>query len=209
MAFYRPMDHAMPDAAEEPSDGCSWESRMLMEHAELAMRNLRLVTKMAEDAQWVGTGGDKMFARFSHAMQVSIALKARLEREARQQRREAVQARRSAEAEARGQCKAAVEQVVEAAIEKIADPAEAARLRLDLGVRLGQLDIEREIADKPIREVVAGVCRELGITPDMPEWPSRLFGQEAPGDDGPGLANASDAGVAAAGARVGAGRDPP
>ncbi len=169
----------MPGTADENS----WESRMLMEHAELAMRNLRLVTKMAEDAQWVGTGGDKMFARFSHAMQVSIALKARLEREARQQRHEAAQARRTAAAEARSKCKAAVEKVVEAAIEKIADPAEAARLRLDLGVRLGQLDIEREIADKPIREIVAGVCRELGITPDMPEWPSRLFGQEMPPDD--------------------------
>ncbi len=170
----------MPDAAEEPS----WESRMLVEHAELAMRNLRLVTKMAEDAQWVGTGGDKMFARFSHAMQVSIALKAKLEREARAQRHEAAQARRLAEAEARSKCKAAVEQVVEAAIEKIGDPAEAARLRLDLGVRLGQLDIEREIADKPSREIVAGVCRELGITPEMPEWPSRLFGQETRGDPG-------------------------
>ena len=152
-------------------DGVSWETRMLVEHAELAMRLSRQVVRQAEEANWLGPDGDLMFARISHAMQVSIALKAKLEAEAerRAKRDAAAEAGRAAEGrQARERQKAMVRQLVETAIETAAEtggnPAGAAPLRLDLEVRLGALDIARELEGRSFGEIVAGVCRELGIT---------------------------------------------
>jgi len=167
-------------------EATSWETRVLIEHAELAMRLGRLVVRQAEQADWLGANGDVMFVRISHAMQVSVALKAKLEAEAeRRARRDAAeQARRAAEAlQARERRKAMVRQVIETAIgtqaDIDADPARAARLRLDLEVRLGELDIAGELEGRSFGAIVAGVRRELGITPDRPVAPVAAFEQAA------------------------------
>src|SRR5271165_6104392 len=199
------MDQSLPldelaDAPEgtlgDAPEGESWESRMLREHAELAMKLCRRIVKQAEDANWLGVGGDQMFARISHAMQVSIALKRKLEIEAAQERRRAereeaewakeraVQAameakERAAEAEQQAlaakkaddsriwQVRTQVKEVIDTLPPAITQTISTLRLEQRLKLRLADLDVTREIVGRPVAEVVAQICREIGIpTPD-------------------------------------------
>jgi len=176
----RRQNGARPGAPE----GASWETRLLVAHAEMAFGLCGRVAKQAEDANWVGMGGDTMFARFSHAMHVSIALKAKLEAAAERRARggsvglvcdRLVDDEQDA-ARVRGE--AGVQDRVEAAVE--ADPADAARLRLNLAVRLGHLDVTREIEGRSFGEVIAEVRRDLGLPAEGFEVPADVPVDVAP-----------------------------
>jgi len=73
---------------------------------------------------------------------------------------------------------------------------------VDLHERLDDPAIEAELGGRSIGAIVAGICRDLGITPDTPQWPDELVGMdEAPADrnDGatltPALSRDAGAGV--------------
>jgi len=133
-----------------------------------------------------------MFARISHAMQVSIALKRKLEVEAAAERRRAereeaetakqraaqaaVEAKERA-AEAAQQALAAkqtndrhvfrvsmgVDDVINHLPRSVTDAVSHRQLQHRLRLRLADLDVTREIAGRPVAEVVAQICREIGI----------------------------------------------
>jgi len=169
---------------------------MLREHAELAMKLCRRIVEQAEDANWLGVGGDQMFARISHAMQASLALKRKLEIDAAAERRRAAREEaeaakeraaqaameakeRAAEADAREaaakqandgrvwQVRTRVKEVIDTLPPAVTRTISTLRLEQRLKLRLADLDVTREIAGRPVAEVVAQICREIGIpTPD-------------------------------------------
>jgi len=98
--------------------------------------------------------------------------------------------------------KAQVKRLVEKVIDSEANPSDAERPLVDLHERLDDPAIEAELGGRSIGAIVAGICRDLGITPDTPQWPDELVGMdEAPADrnDGatltPALSRDAGAGV--------------
>jgi hypothetical protein len=60
----------------------------------------------------------------------------------------------------------------------------------DLDERLEDAD-DRDFVDRPIGELVAGICRDLGVTPDWSLWEDESWAIEAlkaPAPDAPGAA---------------------
>jgi hypothetical protein len=66
----------------------------------------------------------------------------------------------------RDDVRAHVEQVIAAE----ADGPEAERLLADLEERLDDAEAGEDFADRPLGELVAGICRDLGVTPDWNLW---------------------------------------
>ena len=154
---------------------------MLREHAELAMKLCKQIVKQAEDANWLGIAGDQAFARVSHAMHVSIALKQRIDAEAAQEHRRA--AREAAEVANERKAEAAQEAAerknaaltrkfdvsggVKAVINNlppsVVGTVNTGQLTRKLELRMLDLDVTRELEGRTVAEVVAQICRELGV----------------------------------------------
>ena len=81
-------------------------------------------------------------------------------------------AARTARSGRNGRQKDQVKRIVEASIKANAGPRDTENLLRDLYERLEDPDIEAELGSRPIGEIVAGICRDLGITAD----PSRNAG---------------------------------
>ena len=64
---------------------------------------------------------------------------------------------------------------VEDSIQRHADPADADTLHEELMDRLDTLDLEDEIAGRPIEEIIADICRDLGLAtiPGSNPWKRR------------------------------------
>jgi hypothetical protein len=205
--------------------------KLLASLSEVGVELAQMAGKQAREANWLGADGAVMYERIALAVRRTIALHTRLyaEARARQDRGAAEQARRAAMArEDARRRKEQVRHEVDAAIEAAgrrpdADPRETERLLRDLTERLDDPETEADFGDRPIGEIVAGICQDLGITPDMPQWPAALVAiDRAPGaaDDcaqrrsgtgSPVPAGEVPAGEASAGRppRVGTGREPP
>jgi hypothetical protein len=116
------------------------------------------------------------FERIARAVRQTLALAAKLDddRRARQERYEANTAVRHAEVSQRAvlakrerqqRQKLEVKRIIERLIEAAAkDAVEAENLLVDLDVRLEEED-DGKFGDRPVDEIVAGLCRELGIRP--------------------------------------------
>ena len=119
-----------------------------------------------------------MFARIARAVRQTVALEAKLYRD-HQAGHDKVRAKRAVETRLRGiRRKAKVIEIVERVVERESD---AERLLDDLDERLQDED-DADFADRPLGELVARICRDLGVTPDWSLWANEAWASEARGD---------------------------
>jgi len=157
--------------------------RRLDELADIGLDLARMLRQQAQAAQWLGTEGPVMFERIARAVRQTTALEAKFEADhqarghqgAVEQAMQAAGARRTSKPR-----KAQVQHLVEAAIKSDAAPRDAENLLRDLHERLDDPDIEAEFANRSTGEIVAGICRDLGITADLSLWSDDAQRDEPP-----------------------------
>lgn len=173
---------------------------MLAELAEIGMRLAREVERQAlaadpprdalpDRGRSDDIGADRaradlglVFARIARAVRQTVALEARLASDAdvRAAIGTAAQASRAAAEHKRTrQLKDQVRRLAEEAIGAEADGHEAENLRYDLDERLEDPAIEAELGCRPIGVIFAGICRDLGITPDLSHFTDSELGFDA------------------------------
>jgi hypothetical protein len=199
----------LTDPSQGRADGCVCGAaearterhlRMLQDLAEIGMDLARSVQRQAHeqaaadlDAAALGLA----FSRIARAVRQTVALEARLaeDRQAKTAARIASQTHTRAAHRRRD-----VRAVVAQAIEADAADSDVEDLLLDLEERLADRDNEADFAERPIGELVARICRDLGVTPDWSLWEDEDWAVEeaaarppgspcaapAPGDPGSG-----------------------
>ena len=167
----------MTDAAnpicETPPDDTRTAERvaMLRELAQIGMRLAHTIERLAEDPETPDRAGLALaFSRVARAVRQTLALEGRLQEELRTGRAQAARAQAARR-------KTVVRHAVEAAIDAEPDDNEAAHLLASLYERLGDTD-EAELLDRPVREIVASICKTLGISPDWTLWQDEPWAQE-------------------------------
>jgi hypothetical protein len=115
-----------------------------------------------------------VFARIARAVRQTFALEARLAEE----RRTAEVATAARRVERR---KTKVRTAVERVLDAEADESDAENLFYDLTERLETDYDDADFADRPIGELVARICRDLGVTPDWSLWQDEDWAIEARG----------------------------
>ncbi len=163
------------------------QMRMLQELAEIGMQLARAVGRqVAERTQEDPGGADTdlaadlaadlalVFSRISRAVRQTIALEARLDRELLQAQKAenaamAEQARAAERALARRR-KHAVREAVQEALDAEACGPELEALLADLDERLEDADDDPDFAELAIGQLVARICRQLGVVPDPSLW---------------------------------------
>ncbi|MDB5465469.1 MAG: hypothetical protein JWQ46_231, partial [Phenylobacterium sp.] len=115
-----------------------------------------------------------VFARIARAVRQTFALEARLAEDRRTA--EAASAARHVERR-KTKVRTAVERVLDA--EAVVSDAE--NLFYDLTERLETDYDEADFADRPIGELVARICRDLGVTPDWSLWQDEDWAIDARG----------------------------
>ena len=120
---------------------------------------------------------DLVFQRIARAVRQTVALATRLDQD--RQKSQAERASKAAvETRVRGLMrKARVQEIVERVIEVESD---GERLLGRLDERLEDAD-DTDFADRPIGELVAAICRDLGVTPDWSLWEDEAWAIAAAG----------------------------
>ncbi len=154
-----------PDPAEARTER---HLRVLQELAELGMTLARAVAARAAETADADLG--LAFTRIARAVRQTVALEAKLADD-----RETVRAgharRLAQETAARGRRrKKLVKDAVERAIEAEWQGETVEALLGDLYERLVDPRDDAGFADRPIGELVAGICKALGVTPDPSLW---------------------------------------
>jgi hypothetical protein len=166
-----------PEALAAASDArTARHLRNLAELAEIGMELSREVREQARATEDPAARADLglAFSRISRAVRMTMALETRLA-EDRETARTARAKALAGETQLRGWTRKTkvgriVEQAIEAeAAETNADRRETEGLLDDLAERLGDTD-ELEFADRPIGDLVARICRDLGVTADWSLW---------------------------------------
>ncbi len=172
-----------PDSARETDEErTDRHLAVLKELTEIGMRVARAVEaqatgEAAPDApQIVSTDLGLTLSRIARAVRQTVALEARLAED-----RRAGQAQRAAklaqETKVRSWLrKAKVQDIVERAIEAQESGDRAEDLLSDLAERLADPDDEALFADRPLPELVARICRDLGVTPPTVLWDETDWG---------------------------------
>jgi hypothetical protein len=126
------------------------------------------------------------YGRVSRAVRLTIALQSRLVTdlqaldEAADRRRAGQQAQAGRERQAREEAqKDRVDRIVERLIRaEVSDEAEVDRLAETACERLEHDDIYGDILARPVREIVALVCRDLGLAPDWDGLSQEAWAQD-------------------------------
>jgi hypothetical protein len=189
---------ATPDPApSDPAvDRAERHGRVLQELTDLGMNLARAVSAQAADADPATAHGLALdSARIARAVRQTVALEGRLADERRTVIAERAQRRvREADAVARRRT-SRIETLVERAIDAEASGSEADNLYADLRERLEDADDLEDFHGRPIPEIVALICKDLGLTPPELHWDDADWGLvseavQAPHPDGrPGLAH--------------------
>jgi hypothetical protein len=168
--------------------------RTLKELAEIGMELARAVRRQAVEAPAGGDapGGEPgagdvglVFSRIARAVRLTLALEARLEQD-RQARDAQIEAALAPRRELQATLKAGefihrsvrrsnVKKAVEQAIDAEADRAGAAERDVenwlaDLDERLADAADDADFMGRPVGELIARICRDLGLTPDWSLW---------------------------------------
>ncbi len=169
--------------------------QMLQELAEIGMDLARAVHRQAlAEAPAIEAGegavahppagGDLglVFSRIARAVRQTLALEARLEQERSARDRAAGQGpgRQGVEAKWRARRRRQeVSSFVEQLIEAESDRDDVEHLLADLAERLDDDEDAGALADRPIGELIAGICRDLGLTPDWSLWADEDWAAQA------------------------------
>ena len=185
----------MPEAQPSPEPhpcGCAdarieRHLRGLAELGEIGMELARLVRRQAVEQAAANPDGavdeniGLVFTRIARAVRQTFALEARLAEDRRKAEAETA-ARRVAETRLRvGRRKAKVSAIVERVLDAEGDHGDAENLFYDLGERLETDYDDADFADRPIGELVARICRDLGVIPDWSLWQDEDWAIEARG----------------------------
>ena len=161
---------------------------MLDALAAAGVQAAREVGRQAEAGQTPAAEISLAYARVSRAVRLAILLQSQLTeaaetREARIQK--AVEDAEDLEGETR---KARVERIVERlAVQAHPDDEEQVdRLVRETGERLDDMDLYGDLLERPMSEIVARICRDLGLDPDWTRLAEELWAVEeiASGDVG-------------------------
>lgn len=126
------------------------------------------------------------YARVSRAVRLTLALQGRVVKELQALNEEAAKRRIRGEAEAgrarreaEAQRKARVERIVERLIRAEArDEAEGERLADEAYERLDSDDIYGQLTERPVSEIIARICRDLGLAPDWTQLADEAWAQD-------------------------------
>jgi hypothetical protein len=145
--------------------------QMLQELGELGMRLARAVTEQAvETAAEPDRDLGLVFSRIARAVRQTIALEAKLADDHRKAEVETAE-RRATEFRRRAvDRKTKVRLLVERVLDAEAEESDAENLFYDLGERLETDYDDADFADRPIGELVARICKDLGVTADPSRW---------------------------------------
>ena len=161
----------------------SRQMRMLQELAEIGMQLARAVGRQIADRVPEDPGGGDadlapdlalVFSRISRAVRQTIALEARLDRQLHEARAaedaaKAEHARIATRTLVRRR-KHTVREAVQDAVDAEACGPELEVLLADLDERLDDSDDNLDFAELPVGQLVARICRQLGVTPDPGLW---------------------------------------
>ena len=165
----------------------------------------RVAKELADGVE--GTDLTPAFARATRALRLTMALESKIveaqdkrnrketaaqtERQAEQER-DAAAALQARKARRKDKVRRTVEQAITAGAEDGAvDWGDVEDLRSDLRERLDDDDIEDELADRPIGEIVAGICQDFGLSPDWNIWAHKPWAIEEARTKPPGSPYAS------------------
>lgn len=156
---------------------------MLRELAEIGMRLARGVERQAEEPEAAPGDVGLVFSRIARAVRQTLALEARLEEEfqvrAKQEQgdrdyRRAREARAPIDRRSR-----LVRRAVASAIEADTDDIESAEQLLEcLDERLGDREADDDFMGRPIGELVALICKNLGVRADLSLWEDEAWAME-------------------------------
>ena len=175
----------MSDSALPSDDRAERHARVLRELSEIGMDLAREVRRQALEAGTDIPAADLAleFSRIARAVRQTVALEAKLA-EDRQARADKAEASRVLDARVRGiRRKTRVIGLVERVLESESD---GERLLDDLAERLED-ENDTDFADAPIGELVARICRDLGVTPDWALWGDEPWAVEARAVEPPGV----------------------
>lgn len=141
-----------------------------------------------EDAAQVAQGDVALaYSRVSRAVRLTVALQARTLQDL--QALDEVAARRldAAHGKAGRERKDRVQRIVERVIEAEApSEAEVERLADEAAERLEHDDIYGDLTARPVGEIVALICRDLGLSPDWTRLAQEAWAQDEIGERAPG-----------------------
>jgi hypothetical protein len=154
---------------------------------EMARVGLDLIVELRRLIIEDGAAGNLAgaYIGLSRAVRQSLALEAKLdgdaearsaavaaERAAAEKARQAAGARRVPVEveERREQARRTLEEAIESAVDPEEDPVETERLYDALNERLADAADPIDDLNRPLSVVVAGICRDLGLTPDWAAW---------------------------------------
>jgi hypothetical protein len=166
------------DAANPAEARAQHRFEVLRELVEIGMELARDVRRQAlepaePDAPAVDHG--LRFARIARAVRQTLALEEKFEAE-RRERREKVEKVRVVDARVRGLMrKIKVGEIVERVLENETDGEFLTEM---LSERLEDAE-DTDFADHSLGELVAGICRDLGVTVDWTRWGDEVWAIEA------------------------------
>lgn len=177
-------DHPSPDP--QPDDSAEARTarhlRGLAELGEIGLELARLVRRKAVEQAAANPDGavdeslGLVFARIARAVRQTFALEAKLAED----RRTAEAATTARRVERR---KTRVRTAVERVLDAEAEESDAENLFYDLTERLETDYDDADFAGRPIGELVARICRDLGVTPDWSLWQDEDWAIEARGTE--------------------------
>jgi hypothetical protein len=163
--------------AADPPDGAADGARLERQIAllgELAEAGLQIALAVQRRAQAAESAGEDLnpvamaYARIARAVRLTVMLQARLIAERRDGEDARTAARAAAAFERREQKRRRVERMVErVAIDACGDDeALAEHLAVEAIERLEDDDLYGDVMSRPVGELVALICRDLGLEPD-------------------------------------------
>ena len=186
MFFFCSMSETPTAAApsRDPSqDPAALRLAMLHELAEIGMRLARGVERRAEAPDAAPGDLGLVFSRLARAVRQTLALEARLEGEIAARVREAraideVRLIRATRAAVERRAKL-VRRAVGQAIEAEACENDFESLFDHLDERLADREDDEDFLDRPLGELVARICKDLGVTADLSLWEDEDWAIEA------------------------------
>jgi hypothetical protein len=175
-------------------DPAAWAQAVLRRQVERLDELAELGMRMAQAIQAEKAGGAvTVFSRVAKVVRLCGLLQARLIKDMDEARRRALiyapmteQADALAETRERARLdpahehKARIEKIVERQVKALHrdDEEEVERLMLEACERLDDDDIYRDVLNRPVGELVALICRDLGVEPDWPRLAEEAWAQD-------------------------------
>jgi hypothetical protein len=219
-----PTASMLTDPSRGGLDGCVCDSadarterhlRGLAELGEIGLELARLVRRRAAEQAAANPDGavdeslGLVFARIARAVRQTFALEARLAEDRRTAQAETA-ARAAAESRLRVERrKTKVRTAVERILDAEAHESDAENLFYDLTERLETDYDDADFTDRPIGELVARICRDLGVIPDWSLWEDQDWAIEEIAARPRGSPYAADDPAADDPGSAGPGDDPP